>query len=377
MRVLSSVNMAAPSAQQAAGQDGANTNTTVAFLGPVNSYSHQATKTAFPEAKWHLEPTTTIKEIFDLVQSRHAPYGVVPFENSTHGTVTFTLDNLADRAGEYADLSVCDEVYLDVHHFLLGRLPPSTTTVTTATTTTTQPTISKQTAEEEEEEPPQNGVPLHPLTHIRRIYSHPQAFGQTAAFVRRHLPAAETVEVSSTSRAAELAAEDASGASAAIASEMAGRAVGLDVLARWVEDREDNATRFFILRRGVDEGGEGEGGGEGEEVGEGGGVKDGEGDEDVYGGGKYKSLVSFTVPHRRPGALADALACFGGRGLNLTSISSVPSLVGPFQYLFFVEFEGSRFDDPEGRVSGVFGDLERVAERWRWLGSWRNRRGGR
>lgn len=63
-------------------------------------------------------------EVFDRVQSGPAPYGVVPFENSTHGTVTFTLDCLADRAGEYADIVVCDEVYLDVHHFLLGRLPP-------------------------------------------------------------------------------------------------------------------------------------------------------------------------------------------------------------------------------------------------------------
>jgi prephenate dehydratase len=97
----------------------------------------------------------------------------------------------------------------------------------------------------------------------------------------------------------------------------------------------------------------------------------------VYGGERYKSLVSFTVPHRRAGALADVLDCFRGRGLNLTSISSVPSLDGPFHYLFFVEFEGSRFDDPEGRVGGVFEDLERVAERWRWLGSWRNRSGRR
>ncbi|KAK3896361.1 PDT domain-containing protein, partial [Staphylotrichum tortipilum] len=88
-------------------------------------------------------------------------------------------------------------------------------------------------------------------------------------------------------------------------------------------------------------------------------------------------LVSFTVPHRRPGALADVLECFRGKGLNLTSISSVPSLDGPFQYLFFVEFEGSRFDDPEGRVAGVLEGLDKVAERWRWLGSWRNRRGGR
>lgn len=66
MRVVSSVNMAAPSTQQVTSQDGANT--TVAFLGPFNSYSHQATQTAFPEAKWHLEPTTTIKGLSHLTQ---------------------------------------------------------------------------------------------------------------------------------------------------------------------------------------------------------------------------------------------------------------------------------------------------------------------
>ncbi|KXX80501.1 P-protein [Madurella mycetomatis] len=341
--------METPIAASAARDDG---STTVAFLGPFTSYSHQATKLAFPdEEKWVLQPTGTIKEVFDRVQSTPTRYGVVPFENSTHGTVTFTLDCLADRASEYPDIAVCGEVYLDVHHFLLGRFPPS----------------SPPSREGGEEKEPPNGHPLVPLDHVKRVYSHPQAFGQTAAFARRHLKGAETIDVSSTSRAAELAAADGSGASAAIAGEMAGRARGLDVLARCIEDRADNTTRFLVLQRRADPApatqhpglpfaSPGAGGG------------------DAYGGRRYKSLVSFTVAHGRPGALADVLDCFRTRSLNLTSISSVPSLVGPFQYLFFVEFEGSRFDDPEGRVNGVFEDLTKVAERWRWLGSWRNRR---
>jgi prephenate dehydratase len=223
------------------------------------------------------------------------------------------------------------------------------------------------------------------------VYSHPQALGQSAGFLARHLARAETVEVSSTSRAAELAAADPAGRSAAVASEFAGRALGLDVLARCVEDREDNTTRFFVLRVGGPAaappspsshsppfsspvgGVAGQGTRDGEEEVE----RTEAGEADVYGGRRYKSLVSFTVPHRRAGALADVLDCFRARGLNLTSISSVPSLDAPFQYLFFVEFEGSKLDDPEGRVGGVLADLGRVAERWRWLGSWRNRRGER
>jgi prephenate dehydratase len=338
-------------------------------------------------------------EVFDRVQAGRARYGLVPFENSTHGTVTFTLDALADRAGAYADIVVRDEVYLDVHHFLLGRFPP-----TSASDSSLQPAVSASSSSSSPPNAPptlspsplpptsaptsneQNGVPLVSLSHLRRVYSHPQALGQTASFLARYLPpGTEQVDVSSTSRAAELAAADATGTSAAVASEAAGKAAGLDVLARWVEDRGDNATRFFVLARRVgdmeatDEEGEGEsglrsrvhGGGAGEGRGE---EKGDVGGGDAYGGGKYKSLVSFTVPHRRAGALADVLDCFRGRGLNLTSISSVPSLDAPFQYLFFLEFEGSRFHDPEGRVTGVFEDLQRVSERWRWLGSWRNRR---
>ncbi|KAK0645930.1 prephenate dehydratase-like protein [Cercophora newfieldiana] len=312
----------------------------VAFLGPVASYSHQATKSAFPGERWELMPTGTIKEVFEKVQSGASSFGVVPFENSTYGTVTFTLDCLADRTGAFGDIVVCGEVYLDVHHFLLGRFGGA----------------SHATKGAADDDDVAKGVPLADLGHVKRVYSHPQAFGQTAGFFGRYLRGVETIDVSSTSKAAEMAAADESGGSAAVAGELAARASGLDVLARCIEDREDNTTRFFVVRRRGDEEEEKEKG-KGEEY-----------------AGRYKSLVSFTVPHRKPGALADVLGCFGRGRLNLTSTNSLPSLEAPFRYMFFVEFEGSRFDDPEGRVKGVFESLESVAERWRWLGSWENQR---
>ncbi|KAK3357648.1 Prephenate dehydratase-domain-containing protein [Lasiosphaeria hispida] len=340
------------------GQPGEDVRKQVAFLGPFSSYSHQATKMAFPGQGWELIPTETIKEVFDAVQSGRTPFGVVPFENSTHGTVTFTLDGLADRTSAYADVAVCAEVYLDVHHFLLGHLPPPEPTSTTNGTGIQSPGTSTPTAANPDPlRPHPRARPLVSLKHITRVYSHPQAFGQTAAFLATYLRGVDIVDVSSTSRAAAMAAADASGTSAAIAGEIAGEANGLGVLARCIEDREDNVTRFFVIRR--------------EDDGEKGG---GQGGEEYAG--RYKSLVSFTVPHRTPGALADVLDAFRRAELNLTSINSLPSLDAPFQYLFFVEFEGSRFHDPEGRVRGVFEVLEKVAQRWRWLGSWGNQRRG-
>ncbi|EPE08989.1 prephenate dehydratase [Ophiostoma piceae UAMH 11346] len=323
---------------------------TVAFLGPVTSYTHQATMSAFgPDHD--LVPVTTIKDVFETVQKGDASYGVVPFENSTHGPVTFTLAGLADRDGAYAALSVCGEVYLAVHHFLLGRADKESLSSSSPS----------QTSKED-------GVPLTSLSHIKRIYSHPQAFGQTTAFVRKYFGTSppEMIDTSSTSRAAELAAADESGTSAAISSALAAETTGLDVLARCIEDRPDNTTRFFVLTTQPS------------------GAPTPLKQSQLPALASPKSLVSFTVPHRSPGALADVLDCFRRAGLNLTSINSLPSLIRPFQYLFFVEFEhgdeektaktdavdGTRTDTPHERVQRVLGEVAKLAQTYRLLGTW-------
>jgi prephenate dehydratase len=294
-------------------------------------------------------------EIFDVVQSGEAGIGVVPFENSTFGIVKFTLDCLADRSNLYKNLLVCGEIYLDVHHYLLGHKAPNTlddgATPGTRTPTADDPNPLKPRAK-----------PLTSLKHIQRIYSHEQGFGQTTAFLSTYLRGVETQDVSSTSKAAELVRQDATGTSAAIASEIAAEMNGLDVLARKIEDRDDNTTRFFVIRRQSDDDAA---------------VDEWVGPSSVRGlasSNGSKSLVSFTVSHTAPGALTAVLECFRQYQLNLTSINSMPSLIKPFQYLFLVEFEGSRLDDSDGRVGKALADVETAAQEWRWLGSWERQR---
>ncbi|KFY42033.1 hypothetical protein V495_04688 [Pseudogymnoascus sp. VKM F-4514 (FW-929)] len=278
----------------------------VAFLGPVSSYSHQAALGCFPEAEFELVPVVTIRDIFEAVQSGTASRGVVPFENSTNGSVVFTLDLFADRELSYPDISVCGEIYHDVHHYLLGHksstLPQETDGASTPTPAVPQPLKPRT-------------HPLSSLDKIQRIYSHPQAFGQCELFLGAYLKGIERIDVSSTSKAAELVKEDTTGTSAAIASQAASVVHKLDVLASGIEDTSDNTTRFFVLRKGLE--------------------NDKVDDAGLFAqaGAHEKSLVSFTVDHKSPGALADALDSFKKYQLNLTSINSRPSRIRPFQSL--------------------------------------------
>ncbi|PHH70859.1 hypothetical protein CDD82_6884 [Ophiocordyceps australis] len=319
----------------------------VSFLGPVASFSHQAVRQTFSEDGWVLRPVTTIDDVFDQVQQRQALLGVVPFENSTNGSVVFTLDNLADRNGRHKDVSVNGEIYIKVEHCLLGHKAPvpapaaSTPNSGADSPAPTDPTLQASEAQ-----------PLNSLRHIKRLYSHPQAFGQCHAFISAHLKEAETFDTNSTSQAAEIVSRDQTGTWAAISNIMAADVQGLQVLHRAIQDLEDNTTRFLVI----------------------GSSPSLPKDDRLLAQPQLpgsKSLISFTVPHSSPGALAVVLGCFHDFNLNLTSINSRPSLLEPFQYIFFVEFEGHRLEDADGRVQGALHKIGLFAENSRWLGSWR------
>ncbi|KAL1304437.1 hypothetical protein AAFC00_003434 [Neodothiora populina] len=434
----------------------------IAYLGPNASYTHQAATSAFDPEHHTLLPQTSIEGVFAAVQSGSATYGVVPFENSTNGSVVFTLDLFADQSKKYPDIIVCGERYVEVHHCLLGHPAPANTAASEAYSTSTNnssgitvnhassiddfPEIvhhvreinnsnsaDRITAGLSLRSPSSSGhatpipsdphpsksrsQPLTSLSHIRKIYSHPQAWGQCKTFLSCHLKGVERQDVTSTSRAAELVAEDASGTTAAISSGIAASLHKVDFLARDIEDEQDNCTRFLILRRrkksddsssssasdglatssssSTTNNGEGEG-----------------------NGNRYKSLITMTLPlissplsSNSPattttaskgtatttpiGALVDALAVFKHHSINLTSINPRPSGEAPWHYIFFVEFQGRvgdrEVDEALRELRGTLGTMtstsssttsrtgkegeeerEREQERVKFLGSWEN-----
>ncbi|KAJ5095140.1 hypothetical protein N7532_007431 [Penicillium argentinense] len=321
----------------------------VAFLGPPASFSHQAAAESFRRATADLVPHVSFADAFAAVQRGDADYAVIPFENSTNGSVVQTLDLLADRNDLYKDVKVCGEYYLTVHHCLVvrkGSYP--------------------------------GGLPSYDGS-ITKLYTHPQAWGQCDMFLSRYFKGVERQDVSSTSKGAEIVAKDTAEQGGAIASRFAAEYHGNGILAENIEDRSDNTTRFLILRNIQS-------------------LRTGEGYHQSLSIPPYlsapapapasdpapgqpqsetthKTLISFSINHSSPGALASALLIFKAQGLNLTSINTRPSLKRAWQYIFFVECGRQPSNENKDAVLKALNDLRMVAESCRDLGTWRDQLG--
>jgi chorismate mutase/prephenate dehydratase len=264
--------------------------TKVAFLGPIYSYSHLAAVHRFGQSVEYV-PVGNIAAVFEEVNRGHTDYGLVPIENSTDGRVTDTLDMFTR-----IPVRICSEVELQIHHTLLARCA---------------------------------------RTEIQEVYSKPQALSQCRNWLAKHLPSARTIEVTSTTTAAQLAREKPG--AAAIASIQAGIHYGLEILAERIEDNPGNTTRFVVI-----------------------------GNESAPRTGHDKMALLFQAEHR-PGSLAEAMNIFKRNRLNLTWIESFPIPEMSRVYLFFVELEGHETDP---RVRRALAILQRKTLRMEILGSY-------
>ena len=176
---------------------------TVAFLGPLGTFSESATTKHFGHAA-QLMPQSSIDDVFREVEAGHADFAVVPVENSTEGAIGRTLDLLMT-----SPLRICGEVVLRIHQHLLTREPS--------------------------------------LERIGKVYSHAQSLAQCHEWLNRSLPKAQRISVGSNAQAAQLAAAEAG--TAALAGEAAARRYDLPIMISNVEDEPNNTTRFVVLGR--------------------------------------------------------------------------------------------------------------------------------
>ncbi|MDP8229609.1 MAG: prephenate dehydratase [Candidatus Gorgyraea atricola] len=236
----------------------------IEYLGPEATFTHIAAISKFG-SQVRYSPSNSITDVFGEVEVGRSDYGVVPVENSVEGAVNHTLDMFID-----SDLKICSEIYQDISHNLIGR--------------------------------------CRRLKDVKRIYSNPQVFGQCRAWLNSNLRDVELIEVSTTSRAAEISQSQRN--ACAIASLLAAEKYKLRILAKGIEDSTSNITRFLVIGQHISSATK-----------------------------KDKTSIMFAGKDR-PGVLHDMLVPFKKNKVNLTKIESRPSKRKAWEYYFFVDMLG-------------------------------------
>jgi prephenate dehydratase len=252
-----------------------------------------------------LVPQRTFDDVFAALQQGDVRTAVVPVENTHAGAVVDVYDLLRT----HSDFTVLAEAVVRVSHCLLA-------------------------------------LPGTKLDDIRTARSHPQALSQVDTFLREHGIRPEVAY--DTAGAAQDIARGTDRSLAAVASRRAASHYGLAILAEAIETTADNYTRFFAIAHADD--------------------KDAAGwvDPAAVAGPAKTSLVYATK--NVPGALLRSLQPFAVTGIQLTKIESRPSRNSPWDYVFYLDFEG----DPASQHVADALEVMRASCAWvRVLGTYR------
>jgi prephenate dehydratase len=281
----------------------------VGYLGPAGTFTEEALlASAEPGA---VEPVAqaTIYDAILALRRGEVDWTIAPIENSLDGSVSVTLDLLAD---DDHDLEIVGEAQLRVRHSLLAPAPVE-------------------------------------LAQVETVLTHPQVPGQCLRFLRHELAGARVQPAASTADAVRRVVEQADPQVAAIGTQLAGEIYGATVLREGIEDRSDNETRFVWLARA------------------GSGGSDGEPPLAARGARFKTSIVFWGAGAESPGWLVRCLSEFADREINLTKIESRPRRERLGRYMFFADASGRGGELP---VADAIDGLRSICEQVRVLGSY-------
>ncbi len=285
----------------------------IGYLGPEGTFSEEALLAGAAPDSVRPVPQVSIYDTIVALRDGGLEGALVPIENSLEGSISVTLDLLADAARE---VQIVAETLLTVRHSL----------------------IAARTIE---------------LSEIDTVLTHPQVPGQCARFLRGELPRARVLPASSTAEAVREVVEDARPGLAALGTMLAAEIYGGTVLREGVQDRDDNETRFVWLARS------GETAAAAVPA-----LRTGRGEP----GRRKTSLVFWGPGADSPGWLVRCLDEFARRQINLTKIESRPRRERLGHYMFFADLLAGA--QAEQSVGEAIAGLREVCEQVRVLGSY-------
>lgn len=268
-------------------------NASVACQGVEGAYSQLACEKLFklPSILYFRD----FENVFTAIESGLCRYGVIPIENSTAGSVKKVYDLMIKH-----DFSIVRSVRIKVDHNLLAK----------------------------------KGTKLE---NVKEIFSHEQAIGQCADFLKNLGSDVKITAVENTAAAAKMVAESGRDDVAAIASRSCIELYGLACLESSIQDAASNFTRFICISKNLE----------------------------IYPGADRTSIMLVT-PHKA-GALYKVMSRFYALGINLNKLESRPIPDRDFEFMFYFDLDTSVYSE---QFIQLLGELQTTCEEFKYLGSY-------
>lgn len=239
----------------------------IAIQGGFGAFHEIAATHYFNNNNIEIMPNNTFKDLMKSLKKRQADYGIMAIENSLAGSILPNYSLIKD-----SHMHIVGEIYLRVRQNLCA--------------------LSGQ-----------------KIKDITEVYSHPMAFLQCQLFFDKY-PNIKLIETIDTALSAKMIHDEKLYGKAAIASDLAARKYGLEVLAESIETNKMNYTRFLILK---------ENNGWTAEI-----------------SGINKSSIHFALAHKT-GSLSKILSILSYYDINLSKIQSLPIMGRDWEYQFYVD----------------------------------------
>jgi len=176
------------------------------------------------------------------------------------------------------------------------------------------------------------------VSEIKTVYSHIQGYEQSKNFFKKH-PNLHFTPYKNTALSAEKVAKQQSKTEAAVASRLAAKIHKLHIIEENINDQNNNFTRFIMI-----------------------------GMKDIPSEQANKISIRAVVDHI-PGSLFRMLSCFDDEKINLLKIESRPLKGRPWEYSFYIDFEGSLNEE---RIKRALAHIKTHAREFKLLGNYRS-----
>ena len=245
----------------------------IAIQGGYGAFHEIAAINYFKDDTIEIVPRNTFKDLFAALKQGKVDYGITAIENSLAGSIIPNYNLIINTK-----MHIVGEVYLRIRQNLVA-------------------------------------MPGVKISELKEVYSHPMAILQCQDFFDT-LPEIRLIESIDTAISAEEIATGKLMDTGAIASRLAAKKHGLEILAESIETNKMNYTRFLILS---------------------------ENGESIPTEEVNKASLYFTVAHKF-GSLSKILSILSYYEINLAKIQSMPIPGKDWEYMFFVDVEIKDYD---------------------------------